>query len=396
MARLFSYGALVASALVVQLTVLDTLPFPGGSAPDLVLLVVVAIALASGPLAGLASGFCGGLALDLAPPAVHSAGAYALVFCLVGYAFGQAARDTERSALLPLTAMAVGAVTGSLLHTVVGVMFGEPDVTWAAARRVLPLTVTYDVLLSPFVLYLVMRLLRWAGHTVADPAAALLRASPTAISQNRPVRGSAPREPKIRPGAGGSVGWIGVGPASGVLAASGRSSGDFGASAGSLRRSPQAGSPRLRFSAPKAQGAQKTRAASNGAGGRASRRGVFAGGSLVGESQVRLHLRPSRGSRLAARTGHALRQSLYGHHNSGPRFGSARSAMAVVTPPRSSKRPRFRRRRFSKARMTRSAAVIPRGGNWLTAWWPRAWRPVAGRPRPVAGRTRRRRMGGLR
>ena len=99
MARVLTYGALVASALVLQLTVLDLLPLPGGIAPDLVLLVVVALALTSGPLPGLVTGFAAGLALDLAPPASHAIGAYALVFCLVGYVCGRAAGEIDRSAI---------------------------------------------------------------------------------------------------------------------------------------------------------------------------------------------------------------------------------------------------------------------------------------------------------
>ena len=149
MARVLTYGALVASALVLQATVLDLLPLPGDIAPDLVLLVVVALALSSGPLPGLVTGFAAGLALDLAPPASHAIGAYALVFCLVGYVCGRAAGEIDKSAVLPFAAMALGALAGSILYAVVGVTFGEPGVTWAAARNVLPLSVAYDVLLGP-------------------------------------------------------------------------------------------------------------------------------------------------------------------------------------------------------------------------------------------------------
>ena len=106
MARALAYGALVATALIVQLTVLDVLPLPGGIAPDLVLLVVVAIALTNGPLPGLVVGFAAGLALDLAPPASHAIGAYALVFCLTGYVCGSVAGEIDRSAFLPIAAMA--------------------------------------------------------------------------------------------------------------------------------------------------------------------------------------------------------------------------------------------------------------------------------------------------
>ena len=36
-------------------------------------------------------------------------------------------------------------------------IFGDPDITWTAIRHVLPASVGYDVLLSPFVLYAVAR-----------------------------------------------------------------------------------------------------------------------------------------------------------------------------------------------------------------------------------------------
>ena len=72
-------------AVAVQLTVVNRLPLPGGTAPDLVLLLVAAVAVSTGPMTGLLTGFAGGLALDIAPPATHSAGEYALIFCLVGY-----------------------------------------------------------------------------------------------------------------------------------------------------------------------------------------------------------------------------------------------------------------------------------------------------------------------
>jgi len=368
--RLLCYGALVVSALVLQLTVLDTLPFPGGIAPDLVLLVIVAIAVTRGPLPGVVSGFSGGLALDLAPPAVHAVGAYAMVFCLIGYLCGRVAREIERSAVLPLAVMALGGLAGSFLYTVVGVTFGEADVTWAAARHVLPLSVTCDVLLSPFVLYAVMRLLKWTRKGAEDPAAALLRTSATAVSAQMHGRGVyAPRQPRIRQSAGGSAGWIGVGPASGALAASGRSSGGLSMStAGPPRRAPQLAPPRLRFGPPRRLGATP-----------AERQGVFAGGSLVAGTSVRLRLRG--GTRLASRIGQALR--LRPHRRKSPRLGlgQARSAMTMSAPVRSGRMPRFGKRRFGSTRSHPTG--LRRGGGWLTGRWPhRPLRPLR-RYRPL-------------
>jgi rod shape-determining protein MreD len=85
MRRAVLSALLVAAALVLQLTVVNRLALPGGGTPDLVLLVVVALGLAGGPVAGALTGFCAGLSLDIAPPASQLIGQYALVFCVVGY-----------------------------------------------------------------------------------------------------------------------------------------------------------------------------------------------------------------------------------------------------------------------------------------------------------------------
>ena len=86
-------GGLLLIAILIQLTVLNNLRLPGGAGPDLVLVVVVAVALTGGPMEGMLGGFCAGLALDVAPPATHLVGQYALVFCLVGYGCGLLARQ---------------------------------------------------------------------------------------------------------------------------------------------------------------------------------------------------------------------------------------------------------------------------------------------------------------
>jgi rod shape-determining protein MreD len=163
-------------ALALQLTVLDLIPFPGGVPPDLVLLVVVALALSSGPLPGAITGFAAGLALDIAPPASHLIGVYALVLCLVGYFCGLIAADLQSTVLLPLAASAVGAAGGAALYAGVGILLGDPDVTGQTVRHALPQTVLYDVLLSPFVLYgvaLAAKLANRVGRvSSADPLAA--------------------------------------------------------------------------------------------------------------------------------------------------------------------------------------------------------------------------------
>jgi rod shape-determining protein MreD len=160
---------LVAITVVVQLTIMDRIAFPGGAGPDLVLLMVAALALAGGPMAGVLIGFWAGLALDVAPPGSHFTGQNALVFCLVGYACGLLADDASgdaeqgHTALFEILVMAAAAVCGEALAALLGVMLSDPRVTWPAITRVLPAAMIYDVLLCPFVLYAAAAALRLAG-----------------------------------------------------------------------------------------------------------------------------------------------------------------------------------------------------------------------------------------
>jgi rod shape-determining protein MreD len=215
--RLLLSAVLVLAAIVVQLTVLDRLPLPGGVSPDLVLLVVVALALSSGPMTGMVTGFCSGLALDIAPPADHLVGVYALVFCLVGYFCGRVAADLDSTVMLPLAASAAGAAGGAALYAGVGILLGDPDVTGPAVRHVLPETVLYDVLLSPFVLYGVALAIRLVGRLTGEPAEGFQGVGSPLTAPSAPgLQGG--RTPRIRAASARQRdGWIGGG---GWLAAS--------------------------------------------------------------------------------------------------------------------------------------------------------------------------------
>ena len=158
-------AALLLLAILIQVTVLAVVPLPGAAGPDLVLVVVVALALTGGPLEGMLAGFCSGLALDVAPPATHLVGQYALVFCLVGYGCGRLSGHLSESAWAPIGVVAIGSAAGELLFALTGMIFGDLDITWSAVGHVLPAAVLYDVLLSPFVLYAVIR-----ARALAAPA----------------------------------------------------------------------------------------------------------------------------------------------------------------------------------------------------------------------------------
>ena len=149
------------TVLPVQAAVFGRLGLPG-PAPDLVLVAVVAIALAEGPLGGLVTGFAAGLLADVVPPADHTVGRLALAYCLAGYVAGLVADEVSRSAFLPMAVVAVSTAVAGSAYAIVGAVLGDGRVTWGSFARGVPLLVVYDVVLTPFVVPAVMSLLRRA------------------------------------------------------------------------------------------------------------------------------------------------------------------------------------------------------------------------------------------
>ena len=261
MRRLLISVAVVAVALLAQVTFVNRLVLPGGAGPDLVLLAVIALALTGGPLAGTLTGFAAGLALDVAPPASHTIGQYALVFCLVGYGCGRLAALGEASPVRYVGISAAAAAVGAALHAVLGVMLSDPEVTWAAVRHVLPPSLIYDVILSPFVLYAVVRLNGWAArpapgeHAAAASAPASWTAGVTAGAVRQASTSGSPRLHLADHR--GSNAWIG---------SARTADGSHLASPASLR--PGTREPKLRFRGLRGAGAGPTLGGrSNGAAG---------------------------------------------------------------------------------------------------------------------------------
>jgi rod shape-determining protein MreD len=197
------------AAILIQLTVLNRLPLPGGGAPDLVLVLVVVVALTGGPMQGMLTGFFAGLALDIAPPASHLVGQSALVFCLAGYAAGRLSGNVGSASWQPLGAVALCTAGGEALYAAAGMLFGEPGVTWPAVRHVLPVSVGYDLLVCPFALYAAVAAGRWAagGFLVHDEALA----GPAPVTAGGAIRDTGMgRSPRLRAAAARhGDGWIG-------------------------------------------------------------------------------------------------------------------------------------------------------------------------------------------
>ncbi|MER5306431.1 rod shape-determining protein MreD [Streptomyces sp. NPDC002773] len=167
--RILLSATLIVVALVVQVSVLARLQLPG-AVPDLVLLTVIALALVYGHVSGALIGFSAGLLADLAPPADHAAGRYALVLCVVGYLVGLARPENGRltSATGPMAVVAVAAVGSTLLYAGVGALVGDTAARHVGLGSLLFTAAVYDLLLAPFTVPLIMALARRAEN---DPLA---------------------------------------------------------------------------------------------------------------------------------------------------------------------------------------------------------------------------------
>ncbi|MHB9861730.1 rod shape-determining protein MreD [Streptomyces sp. YIM S03343] len=167
--RILLSSALVVVALVVQVSVLARLHLPG-AVPDLLLLTVLALAMVYGHVGGALVGFGAGLLADLAPPADHAAGRYALVLCVVGYLAGLVKPETGqlKSATAPMIVVVAAAAGSTLLYAGVGALVGDTAARHVGLAGLLFSAALYDLLLAPFVVPGIMALARRAEN---DPLA---------------------------------------------------------------------------------------------------------------------------------------------------------------------------------------------------------------------------------
>jgi rod shape-determining protein MreD len=151
----------VAAFLVVSLAlVLQVSLFPHfawqGIVPNLCLLVVVGAALTRGPQFAVVLGFLAGVALDLAPPADHFAGRWALALVIVGYVAGRVRQDVKPTAVAVVGTVAASSFIGTSVFAITGMLLRDPILDVSQLLQVILVAVLWDVLLTPFVLPPVM------------------------------------------------------------------------------------------------------------------------------------------------------------------------------------------------------------------------------------------------
>lgn len=165
--RNLTLAVLLVLALVLQVSVFSHAAVDG-VVPNLVLLVVIAAALVEGAEFAAVAGFCGGLLIDLAPPAEHVAGRWALALLVAGYVAGrvrEGARPTWGSVALVVVACSFVA---SSVFALSGVVLGDTAASVGVMLRVIGYGVAWDLVLAPLVVpAVILALRRFAPARVA-------------------------------------------------------------------------------------------------------------------------------------------------------------------------------------------------------------------------------------
>jgi len=152
-------------AVLIEVTLLSRLGIPGAT-PDLVVVTVVAIALAMGPVQGAVAGFTAGVLLDLAPPGDTLLGVNAVVYVAIGFIAGIAVDPRDRTVpiMMGMTGLATGAAV--LLTSGLDTMLGSDRVDWEQVPMLALTSAVYGVILAPGLILLVAWVVRKATPEV--------------------------------------------------------------------------------------------------------------------------------------------------------------------------------------------------------------------------------------
>jgi rod shape-determining protein MreD len=149
------------AALVVAATVAQAVVFPyvavEGVVPNLALVVVVVAAFSRGPEFAAVLGFCAGLLLDLAPPADHVAGRWALALVLVGYLAGRVRRDARSSTVTAVLVVGACSFVGTSVYALSGLVLQDAAPDAGSMIQVIAISVLWDLLLAPLLVPALLR-----------------------------------------------------------------------------------------------------------------------------------------------------------------------------------------------------------------------------------------------
>ncbi|CAM3382440.1 rod shape-determining protein MreD [Nocardioides dubius] len=146
-------------AVVLQVTVFSHLAWDG-VVPNVALLVVVAAALVRGPQFGALIGFAAGVLIDLAPPADHLAGRWALALVLVGFVAGLVRQDSRITVPMMLGTVAAASFVGTSIFAITGLLLDDGTTGVVEMLQVIGIGMVFDVALTLLIVPPTMALFR--------------------------------------------------------------------------------------------------------------------------------------------------------------------------------------------------------------------------------------------
>ncbi|MCW2822509.1 MAG: rod shape-determining protein [Marmoricola sp.] len=144
-------GFVILLAVVLQVAVFSLFSV-NGVVPNLAMIVVVAATIARGPQFGATVGFVAGLLLDLAPPADHVAGRWALALVLVAILAGRVRTDARRSPIAGLATVAVCSFIATSVFALSGVVLGDHALPASEMTQVIGIALLWDIVCAPLLL----------------------------------------------------------------------------------------------------------------------------------------------------------------------------------------------------------------------------------------------------
>jgi rod shape-determining protein MreD len=144
-------GAVILLAVTLQVAVFNLFSV-NGVVPNLALIVVVAASIARGPQFGAVVGFVAGMLVDLAPPADHVAGRWALALVLVAILAGRVRSDARRSPIAGLATVAVCSFIATSVFALSGVVLGDHALPAGEMMQVIGIALLWDVVVAPLLL----------------------------------------------------------------------------------------------------------------------------------------------------------------------------------------------------------------------------------------------------
>lgn len=141
----------VVAAVTLQVAVFNLFAV-NGVVPNLAMIVVVAASIARGAQFGAVVGFVSGLLLDLAPPADHVVGRWALALVIVAILAGRVRADARRSPIAGLATVAVCSFVATSVFALSGVVLGDHALPAGQMTQVIGIALLWDIVCAPLLL----------------------------------------------------------------------------------------------------------------------------------------------------------------------------------------------------------------------------------------------------